>query len=124
MSEIMKETVSAQGKVIQRIVHLIPDKNIIYFLFWIIEIPLAFRLIFKSMIASQSNSFVSFIYGLTGIFILPFEGISRMGLVQNLEATSVLEPSVLTAITVYALLAWGIVKLVRVLSREQQEPKI
>ena len=124
MSEIMKESVSAQGKVIQRIVHLIPDKNIIYFLFGIIEIPLAFRLIFKSMVASQSNSFVSFIYGLTGIFILPFEGISRMGLVQNLEATSVLEPSTLTAITIYALLAWGIVRLVRALSREQQESKI
>jgi len=52
---------------------------------------------------------VSLIYGLSGIFILPFEGIFRKGYAQGLETTSVLEPSVLVAIIVYAILAWGIV---------------
>jgi len=94
---------------------------IVYFLFGILEVILAFRLIFKLMGASTSSSFVSLIYSLTGIFILPFEGIFRRGFTQGLETTSVLEPSTLVAIIVYAVLAWGIVKLIGIFSGERQE---
>jgi len=66
------------------------------------------------------SSFVDVIYTLTGIFILPFEGIFRRGYAQGVETTSVLEPATLTAIIVYAILAWGIVQLVHVLSGERQ----
>ena len=52
---------------------------LIYFLFGILEVLLAFRLIFKLTGASLSSAFVGLIYGLTGIFILPFEGIFRRG---------------------------------------------
>ncbi|MCX6706357.1 MAG: hypothetical protein NTV24_04650, partial [Candidatus Woesebacteria bacterium] len=58
---------------------------------------------------------------LTGIFILPFEGIFRRGFSQGIETTSVLEPSTLVALIVYAVLAWGIVKLLRVLSGKVQK---
>jgi hypothetical protein len=68
----------------------------------------------------MSSAFVAFIYGLTGLFILPFEGIFHRGLSQGIETTSILEPSTLTAIIVYALLAWGIVKLLRIFTGEQQ----
>ena len=61
------------------------------------------------------------IYNLIGIFILPFEGIFRRGYTQGVETTSVLEPSTLTAIIVYAVLAWGIVKLVQILSGKKQD---
>ena len=94
---------------------------LIYFLFGILEVLLAFRLIFKLTGASLSSAFVGFIYGLTGVFILPFEGIFRRGFTQGIETTSVLEPSTLVAIIVYAVLAWGIVKLLRILSGEQQQ---
>ena len=93
---------------------------LIYFFFGVLEILLAFRLILKLMGASLSSGFVSFIYGLTGVFILPFEGIFRRGFAQGVETTSVFEPSTVVAIVVYAVLAWGIVKLVRVLSGERQ----
>jgi hypothetical protein len=63
---------------------------------------------------------VGLIYGITGIFILPFEGIFHRGYTQGVETTSVLEPSTLVAIIVYAVLAWGIVKLLRILSGQQQ----
>jgi hypothetical protein len=66
------------------------------------------------------SSFVDVIYTVTGIFILPFEGIFRRGYAQGVETASVLEPSTLTAIIVYAILAWGIVQLVHVLSGERQ----
>ena len=82
---------------------------------------LAFRLVLKLMGASLASGFVGLIYGLTGIFILPFEGIFRRGVAPGLETTSVLEPSTIVAIIVYAVLAWGIVKLVRIFSGERQQ---
>jgi hypothetical protein len=93
---------------------------LVYFLFGVLEILLAFRLVFKLTGASLSSSFVGLIYGLTGIFIAPFEGIFHRGFAQGVETTAVLEPSTLVAIIVYAVAAWGIVKLVRILSGDQQ----
>lgn len=93
---------------------------LIYFFFGLLETLLVFRLVLKLMGASISSAFVGLIYGLTGLFILPFEGIFRRGFTQGLEATSILEPSTLVAIIVYAVLAWGIVKLAQVLSGKQQ----
>jgi len=92
----------------------------IYFIFGALEILLVFRFILKLLGANVSSYFVSLIYNLSGIFILPFEGIFRRGVTQGIETTSVLEPSTLVAIIVYAIVAWGIVKLVRILSGEQQ----
>lgn len=95
--------------------------RIVYYIFGILEILLAFRLVFKLAGASQSSSFVSFIYRITRIFILPFEGIFRRGVSQGVETVSILEPSTIVALIVYMLLAWGIVKLVQVLSEEKQQ---
>jgi len=94
---------------------------IIYFFFGALEILLAFRLILKLMGASLASTFVRLIYGITGIFILPFNGIFRRGYTPGLETTSILEPATLVAIIVYIILAWGIVKFVRISSGEQQE---
>lgn len=66
------------------------------------------------------SGFVGFIYILSGIFIMPFEGIFRRGFNQGIETTSVLEPSTIVAMLVYAILTWGIIKLVRISSGEQQ----
>jgi uncharacterized membrane protein YeaQ/YmgE (transglycosylase-associated protein family) len=93
---------------------------LIYFLFGVLEILLAFRLVFKLTGASLSSAFIGFIYGITRIFIMPFEGIFRRAFTEGVETTSVFEPSTLVAILVYAILAWGIVKLVRVFSGERQ----
>lgn len=49
--------------------------KLIYFMFGILEVLLSFRLILKLTGASSSSGFVRLIYGITGIFILPFEGI-------------------------------------------------
>jgi len=129
MTEIIKETVTTQEgnaeTVIVPPVKMEASKSetteyLIYFFFGALEILLAFRLVLKMMGASISSSFVGFIYGLTGLFILPFEGIFRRGLSQGIETTSVLEPATLVAIIVYALLAWGIVKLLRISTGEKQ----
>lgn len=93
---------------------------LVYYLFGALEILLAFRLILKITGASLSSGFVSMIYGLSGIFIMPFQGIFRTGTAPGVETTSVLEPATIVALVVYAIVAWGIVKLVRISSGEKQ----
>jgi hypothetical protein len=129
MAEILKETVTTQNEGPKAAVTTESKRvatgsqtveYIIYFFLGLLEILLAFRLVLKLMGASVASGFVSFIYSLTGVFILPFEGIFRRGYTQGLETTSVLEPSTLVALVVYAILAWGIVKLTRIFSGEKQ----
>ncbi len=121
MTEIVKETVTTtQAPAKREATSSQTVEYLIYFLFGALEILLAFRLVLKLMGASLSSAFVGLIYSLTGIFILPFEGIFRRGFTQGIETTSVLEPSTVVAIIVYAVLAWGIVKLLRVLSGARQ----
>lgn len=129
MAEVIKETITTQNDSAATVVTS-PAKvqatnsqtveYLVYFFFGVLEILLAFRLILKLTGASIASAFVGLIYGLTGIFILPFEGIFRRLFSQGVETTSVLEPSTLVAIAVYAVLAWGVVKLVRISSGEQQ----
>ena len=128
MAEIIKETITTEKDNANTVITPVKKEAtnsqtieyLVYYLFGALEILLAFRLVLKFLGASYSSAFVGLIYGLTGIFILPFEGIFRRLSTQGLETTSVLEPSTLVAIIVYALLSWGIVKLIRLVSGEQQ----
>lgn len=119
MAEIIKET-ETTTPVKRKATSYQTIEYLVYFIFGALEILLIFRLILKLMGASAGNTFVNLIYGLTGIFIMPFEGIFRLWFAQVTQTTSVFEPSTLVAIIVYAVLAVGIVKLVRILSRQQQ----
>lgn len=130
MAEITKETITTEGNSQKPVVNVPVEPEasnsqtveyLIYFFFGFLEILLAFRLVLKLMGASVGSSFVGFVYGLTGLFILPFNGIFRRGFSQGIETTSVLEPATIVAIIVYIILAWGIVKLVRISSGKQQE---
>ena len=95
-------------------------ERMIYFLFGILEVLLAFRLAFKLAGASLTSGFVSFIYGLSGVFILPFVGIFHRGFAPGMETKAVFEPETFVALIVYAVVAWGIVKLIRILSGNRQ----
>lgn len=119
MGEIVKETITKDPVKVKASGYQTTE-YLIYFFFGALEILLAFRLILK-LSGAGFSSFVNIIYGLTGIFILPFEGIFRRGFAQGVETTSVFEPSTLVAIIVYIALAFGIVNLVRILSGQQQE---
>lgn len=130
MAEIVKESVTTQNDGPKAAVTTETKRiatssqtfeYLIYFFFGALEIILAFRLVLKLMGASTSSAFVGLIYAVTGLFVLPFEGIFRRGFAQGVETTSILEPSTLVALVVYAVLAWGIVKLVRIFSGEQQQ---
>lgn len=119
MTDIVKETVVTQAATTEATSSQTAE-YLIYFAFGLLESLLAFRLILKLTGASMSSGFVSTIYGLTGIFILPFEGIFKRWFAQGVGTGAVLEPSTLVAIVVYIFLGWGIVKLVRISSGEKQ----
>jgi hypothetical protein len=121
MEEMIKETVTTQdGSVKSEATISQTREYLVYYLFGTIEVLLGFRLVLKLMGASLSSGFVKLIYAITGIFIMPFEGIFRRGFTQGIETTSVIEPSTIVAIIVYIVLAWGIVKLIRIFSGEKQ----
>jgi len=113
MTELIEETKLGASST-QKIEYLI------YYVLGALEILLTFRLIFKLTGASLASGFVRTIYALTSIFVYPFEGIFRHGFAPGLEMNAVFEPATIVAIIVYAILAWGIVKLVRITSGEKQ----
>lgn len=129
MAKIIRETIITKPIEVSRGVR-IPVKvgatetetieYLIYFFFGVVETLLAFRLLLKLTGASTASGFVDFIYSLTGILILPFEGIFRKGFSEGLETTAVLEPSTMVAVIVYAVIAWGVISLIRIASGEQQ----
>jgi len=86
--------------------------RIIYYVLGAIEILLAMRLVFKLLGANPSSSFVSFIYTISQGLLIPFHAIFRSAATQGIETTAVLEPSTIIAMVVYALIAWGFVKLI------------
>lgn len=94
---------------------------LVYYFFGALDIILAFRLVLKLAGASTGSFFVRVIYAVSRFFIIPFEGIFKRGYTQGIETTSVLEPSTLVAIIVYAVVAVGIVKLIRISSGEEQQ---
>lgn len=129
MAEQVRETITTEEHVQSPAVARTSNRDatnyqtieyLVYFMFGILEILLIFRFVLKLMGASASSAFVSFIYAVTGILILPFENIFSRWFTQGVETTSVIEPATLIAIIVYGILAIGIVKLIRILSGKKQ----
>lgn len=91
-------------------------RKFIYYILGVFEVLFAFRLVFKILGANPGSTFVSIIYSVTGLFLNPFRGIFRMAVTQGIETQSVLEPTLIIAMIVYAAIAWGIVKLIEISS--------
>lgn len=86
--------------------------RVIYFVLGVLEVLLALRFLFRLISADSTNGFANFIFNFTGPFVAPFNGIFND---QALTRTGVLEFSTLLAMAIYALIAYGIVKLLYVL---------
>jgi hypothetical protein len=73
---------------------------------------LAFRFALKLFGANPSSGFVDFVYNITGILTAPFDKIFSVASPETGDVVrSVFEPSILVAAAVYALIGWGVVKL-------------
>lgn len=88
--------------------------NIIWYIVGFIEILIAFRFILKLAGANPSSGFVDFIYSVTGVLTAPFDSIFGVASTKTGDVQSVFEPSILVAAAVYALIGWGVVKLINV----------
>ena len=89
-------------------------RKIVYYILGVLETIFAFRLVLKLLGANPQSTFVSFIYNVSKVFLLPFVSIFRTAEVSGIETKSVLEPANIIAMIVYALIAWGIAKLIEI----------
>lgn len=95
-------------------------QRIVYYVLGVLEVLLAFRLVFKLLGANPASPFVAFIYSLTQIFLYPFMGIFPTAVTKGLEAQAILEPTTIIAMIVYAVIAWGIVKLIGIMKETER----
>jgi len=86
--------------------------QIIYFVLGLVEVLLALRFLFRLINAEANTGFANFIYNFTRPFVAPFNGLFND---QALNQTGMLEFSTLVAMAIYALVVYGIVKLLYVL---------
>ena len=96
-------------------------RRVIYYILGLLEVLFAFRLVFKLLGANPGSGFVSFIYTLSQVFLFPFTAIFRSAATQGIETRAVLEPSTIIGMVVYALIAWGIVKLIIIMRKDNEE---
>lgn len=88
--------------------------NVVWYVYGVIAILLALRFTLKLFAANPTNAFVEFIYNVSGVLSAPFDTIFGVTKRATGTAVSVFEPSILVAIAVYALIAWGIVKILSI----------
>lgn len=80
----------------------------IWYLFGVITAVLVLRIVLLMLSANPETPFVSFVYAISGIFVVPFYGIFD----QPDYTRFYVDTSSIVAIVVYWLLAVGLVKLV------------
>jgi hypothetical protein len=87
--------------------------QIVYFIFGIVEALIVIRIILKLLAANPNAGFSNLIYIVTNPLVAFFQGVFP----EPQSNGSVLELSALLALVVYALLAWGIVRLIWIARR-------
>lgn len=83
--------------------------RVVWFVFGMIEVLIAIRFVLKMLGANSSAGFVRMMYGVSDVLMAPFATIFGTARVSG----AVFEWSAIVAIAVYALIAWGIVALIR-----------
>lgn len=96
--------------------------NGIYFLLGVFEVFLAFRLVLKLLGANPASGFVNFVYDISGFLSAPFKAIFSTAATEGDVTKGVFEPATLVAMAVYAIVAWGIVKLLHLNTRDDLTP--
>lgn len=84
--------------------------RILYTLLGILEILLGLRFVLKFIGANPDAAFSAFIYGITNIFVAPFNALLGTPKVGG----SIIEVNTLIAMAVYALIVWIIARLMAI----------
>ena len=82
--------------------------QLIWLLFGVLEVLIALRIGLKLVGANPDNTMVALIYGITAVFLLPFEGLIGSPAVGGV----VLEISSMFAMLIYAMFAWVVERTV------------
>lgn len=85
--------------------------RVVWYLAGILLILLAFRFVLALLGANPANPFASFIYSASYPFVAPFFGLFGYHLAYGVSR---LEVFTLVAMAVYAVIAWGLDKLVNI----------
>lgn len=88
--------------------------QIIWLITGMLEALIAMRVLLKLIAANPEAEFARFIYNITAVFLVPFENLTASPSANG----AVLEIPSLFAMLVYALLAWGIVRIIWVVFEE------
>ena len=86
--------------------------RIVWTILGILEILLGLRFVLHLIAANPNSGFAVFMYGITGPFVAPFTG-----LVPTWSSgETILEVTTLIAMAMYALLFWGVVRVIQIVS--------
>jgi uncharacterized protein YggT (Ycf19 family) len=85
---------------------------VVWFVVGVVEIFIAARFLGKLFGASAQSAFVNFIYQVSAPMVAPFTGIFG----DTGTRTNTFETASLVAIVVYAVIGWGLVVLIRIVT--------
>jgi hypothetical protein len=91
----------------ERRMNVFQGTRLIWSILGLLEIMLGLRFLLKLIGANAASGFGSFVYGTTGLFVKPFAGLVSTWT----SGDSILEVNTLVAMAIYALLFWGIVRV-------------
>ncbi len=94
--------------------------GLLWLMFGALESLLALRLILKLLAANPDNPFARLVYGLSDMFVWPFIGLT----VTPSAAGIVVEIHTIIAMVVYAMLAWLVISVVRLLLYRRTERSV
>lgn len=93
----------------ERRMRMFQINRILWSLLVFLEILLAVRFILRMIAANPNSGFAMFMYGLTGIFVGPFNGL----IATPTSGGVLLEITTLIAMAVYVLIFWGLAYVIR-----------
>jgi len=82
--------------------------RILYTVLGLLQILLGMRFVLKLIAANAASGFATLIYGITALFVLPFQGL----IATPASGNTIFEATTLIAMAVYALVVWGIVSII------------
>ncbi|MDQ7827076.1 MAG: YggT family protein [Candidatus Eremiobacteraeota bacterium] len=92
--------------------------QIVWYVLGLMEALLVFRFALKLLAANPEAGFTRFIYGITYLFVAPFNSVFKIMQVEG----SIFEWTTLLAMFVYWLVAWAVIKLL-VMSKTVSTPE-
>ena len=108
---VRSEHISVPSAAARRGADVARAKQVIYFIFGLINVLLVMRFVLLLLGANEVSPFVNLIYSLSRAFVLPFRGIFA----EPDLGTSVIEWAALVGIVVYSLVAYGLARIVELI---------